>query len=487
MAKEQATGLSIHGGALRWTVLRSSKSATPAIIEARSSQLQLEAGDGADIACLSEADSTAIATQLRAIKGSISGQATVALSSEHVLMRSVELPAVDPAELASMVELQADKFSPFPAESAVTSYEIVGQTETSSRVVVATAQRTNVETVGALLSQAGILPRRMDVETMCWWRLLSDAKQVPDTGCSIVILKDKAVCDIIIALTGTPVIIRGLGKVSSLSDEDLCTELEYTLTSLENEHGINRADIIRLWHWDDAPLALLKMLKERFDTDVQAASFQSLPTLSEGMARRTLDGSKTLLNLTIPEWETVQQVARMRRNLVNASIAAAALWVVMIGGLFLLFQTAKRGVGPLEERAAKSRAIETQDAETRDLLIAAKQYSDIKYSAISCLRETAMLKPADLEFDSFTYNKAYQPFKREGTKKARHDNAKTNQVVIVGHAQSQNIVLDFQNALQSQSTMFTRVVPGRITSAQNQDRFSFTMTLDLPRRTDEAP
>jgi hypothetical protein len=98
-----------------------------------------------------------------------------------------------------------------------------------------------------------------------------------------------------------------------------------------------------------------------------------------------------------------------------------------------------------------------------------------------------MLKPPDLEFDSFTYNKAYQPFKRDGTRKARHDSAKTNQVVIAGHAQNQNTVLDFQNALQSQSQIFTRVTPGRITSPQGQDRFNFTMTLDLPRRTDETP
>ena len=487
MAKEQATGLSIHGGNLRWTVLREAKGATPAITEARSTPLQLEAGDNADIASLSEVDSATLITQLRAIKGSVVGQATVALSSEHVLMRSVELPAIDPAELESMVELQADKFSPFPADGAVTSYEMVSQTETTSRVVVATAQRKNIETAGALLSQAGILPRRMDVETLCWWRLLTDAGTVPDAGCSIIILKDKAVCDIIITISGMLVVIRGLGKASSLSDEDLCTELENTMTSLESEHGISHADSICLWHWDDEPLALLKMLRERFDTHVQIALFKSLPSLSEGMARRTLDGSKHLLNLTIPEWQTVQQLAHMRKNLVNASIAAAALWIVLLGGFFVLFQNDKRGVVSLEERAAQFRAIETQDAETRELLIAAKQYSDIKYSAISCLRETAMLKPADLEFDSFTYNKAYQPFKRDGTKKARHDNAKTNQVVIAGHAQSQNTILDFQNSLQSQSQIFTRVSPGRITSPQGQDRFNFTMTLDLPRRTDETP
>ncbi|MEI6807612.1 MAG: pilus assembly protein PilM [bacterium] len=487
MAKEQATGLSIHGGTLRWTILRSVKGSAPAVTESRAIPLQLESGDAPDMASLSDADRTAFVSQLRAVRGSIQGRATVALSSEHVLIRSVELPAVDPAELKSMVELQADKFSPFPAESAVTSYETVLQTETSSRVLIATAQRKNVEAMGSLLSHAGIVPRRMDVETLCWLRLLTDAGAVVTKGCSIIILKDKAVCDMIVTLDGIPMIIRGLGRTSTLTNEDVCTELEYTLTSLENEHGVGRADSVTLWHWDEEPAALMQLLKARFDSDINSASFKSLPTLSEGMTRRTLVDSNENLNLTIPEWLAGQRAARLRKQLINASIAAVALWLVLFGGFFAIFQYDKSNVKFLEDRATDLRTVEAQGADTSELLLAAKQYAEVKYSAIACLREVARLKPADLEFDGFTYNKAIQPFKRDPTKKVRHESAKTNQVVVAGHAQIQNTILDFQKALQSKPSLFTKVALGKITAAQEKNRANFTMTLDLPRKTDETP
>ncbi|MEI6970201.1 MAG: pilus assembly protein PilM [bacterium] len=485
MAKEQSTGLSIHGGALRWTGLRGAKAGPPVVTESREVPLQLEAGEAAQIASLSEADSTTVTAQLRAMRGSVQGRTAVALSTAHVLMRSVELPAVDPAELKSMVELQADKFSPFPAESAVTSYEIVRQTETASRVIVATVQRKNVETVGGILSAAGIVPRRMDVETLCWWRLLTDAGAINSNGCRIVILKDKAVCDVIVTIDGIPMIIRGLGQTSGLSDEDLCSELEYTLTSLENEHGIGRTDSICVWHWDTEPGALLRKLKERFDCEVHASTFKNLPPLSEGLARRALEAPGTTVDLAVPEWETGLRMIRLRKRMVHASVAVAAAWVVVFGGFFALLWIDKRNVSKLEEKAATLLKDETEEAENRDLLQAAKQYADTRYSALSCLREVSRLKPAGVEFERFTYNKALQPFKRDKTKKNTRESARTNQVVIAGHAFEPNTILDFQSALQTPPKMFTKVAPGRTISAPG--KATFTLTLDLPRNTDETP
>lgn len=491
MAKEQATGLSIHGGMLRWTVMRSAKGGAPVVSESRNTPLQLEAGDAPDMTALSEADSAALVPQLRTIRGSVQGRATVALSSEHVLMRSVELPAVDPAELRSMVELQADKFSPFPTESAVTSYETVLQTETSSRVVMATAQRQNVEAVGSMFLQAGIIPRRMDVETLCWWRLITDAGAAVGPGCSIVILKDKAVCDLIVTMEGAPVIIRGLGKTGNLSDEDICSELEYTLNSLENEHGVGQADSIRLWHWDEEPSTLVRMLREKFSSDVQSALFKSLPPLTEGMARRTLDESRENLDLSIPEWEAGQRVVRLRKQLVNASIAAVALWIALFGGFFALLQYDKKRVDPLEARAAELMKMEAREAAARDLLFAAKQYADIKYSAIACLREVVRLKPADLEFDKFVYKKALQRSRATAQSGTHRGNTRTNGVVMVeGHAPAQNTILDFEKDLHSPPALFTRVDLGKMTqtSTKGQNAFKFKMTLELPiGKNDETP
>jgi len=359
--------------------------------------------------------------------------------------------------------LQVDKVSPFPTESAITAYEILKQTDTSSLIVAATAQRKTIETTGSLLIEAGITPRRVDVEPMCWWRLLANAGAIPETGCQIMILKNPETCAIMAARDGLPVIFRSMGKTADISDEELCSELEYTLTGLESEHGISQADAISLWYWGDKPEGLAGILAERFQLAVEAKSLETLPPLSEGIARRALDQGLQGLNLSLPEWQAGQQVVKLRKNLIQASLAMAVIWLMCVAGFLGFVQFEKKRLVKTEKKAENLLKEEKLAIDARALLLATEQYTDRKTSALECLREVTSVKHATIEFEQFKY-----------------ENDKRSEIVLIGEtAQDKSAIFDFQKAL-SESKVFSKVDPGPISSSQGKSRFS--ITLSLPRR-----
>ena len=154
-------------------------------------------------------------------------------------MRVVDLPTSDPAEMAGMVELQVDKFSPFPVEHMAVAFELLSQKETSSRVLIATVQREIVENLGAAFREAGILPHWIDVEVMGWWTLLKEQGELPETGRTVLLILDGNGAELIICEDGIPVVIRSLGTAAGVSEDEfyaeLADEIGYTLTTLEAE------------------------------------------------------------------------------------------------------------------------------------------------------------------------------------------------------------------------------------------------------------
>ena len=88
------------------------------------------------------------------------------LPAEKVFFRSVQLPGSDPAELASMVELQMEKLSPLPVTHAVWSVYLLPRAgdkpEALQTVVVIIAARSMIEEFLGQISAEGFLPDRLE-------------------------------------------------------------------------------------------------------------------------------------------------------------------------------------------------------------------------------------------------------------------------------------------------------------------------------------
>jgi hypothetical protein len=86
------------------------------------------------------------------------------LPVEQVFVRVLNVPATDPAELRSMVELQLERLSPMPPAQVVWSYESFGtNADGSQTVVVMIAARSAVEKFLGALEKDGYLADRLEV------------------------------------------------------------------------------------------------------------------------------------------------------------------------------------------------------------------------------------------------------------------------------------------------------------------------------------
>jgi hypothetical protein len=88
------------------------------------------------------------------------------MPADKVFFRSVQLPSSDPAEVASMVELQLEKLSPLPVTHIVWSMYLLprlsDKPETLQTVIVIIAARSAVEEFLGQLSREGFLPDRLE-------------------------------------------------------------------------------------------------------------------------------------------------------------------------------------------------------------------------------------------------------------------------------------------------------------------------------------
>ena len=130
MAKEITTAIGLRPGQLDWMTMRKTRNRCSAV-NSGSIPVVTEEGEAVDLFTPGDPDIGPATALLRKKLGSTEGMISVAIPAEHVLLRVVELPTVEAEELPSMVEFQVDKFSPFPADSALTSFEVLEQGETS--------------------------------------------------------------------------------------------------------------------------------------------------------------------------------------------------------------------------------------------------------------------------------------------------------------------------------------------------------------------
>jgi type II secretory pathway component PulL len=96
------------------------------------------------------------------VSGKRAGSVTLALPASQIVTRIMQFPVLDAEELAGAVALQVDKFSPFPVEQMVYSYEELGKHGDACTVLMAIAQRTSVAGWGDALRRSGTEISRVD-------------------------------------------------------------------------------------------------------------------------------------------------------------------------------------------------------------------------------------------------------------------------------------------------------------------------------------
>jgi len=402
------------------------------------------------------------APALKNIARKFKGVMAVALPAEQALLRIVELPSTDAEEIAGMVELQVDKFAPFPIEQMAVAHEVLKQDEQQTRVLITAIRIEVVEETGALFHKAGLLCHWLDIDLLSWWTLLWDNGRIPEHGTQTVLILDEDTAFLLVAMDGTPIILRSMGRAVDAAWDELAEDLAYTLTASQTEWNISEEGPVNVWYTGSEPEGLAAALKNTCGLPVSLHELDELPPLSEGIAMRAAS-EKPLINLAPSAWHEQEKARKVRHTLLAASALVLGIWLAAVSVFWFGLQLQKKRLARLLA------ASETADAATRevrikrDKVLSLRQYGDRGHSALECLREVTALLPEGVELISFGYHKG-------------------KSVSLKGHAKETGSIYDFISALEKSSFFGEIKFEGL---SQGNKKGSFNVV--FPRITCELP
>ena len=467
--REPVTGLRLRRNVLEWTTVCEGKNGLETLA---SRQIILEA----DEAVLSDPDK--LAAEIRRQCPDLSGPVSLGLSSEHILLRIVDLPSTDRDEMASMIKIQLDKFSPFPEDRMAVSHEVLHTTASGCRVLIVAVQKEAIDFAEAVFPKAGLELRRIDADVLGWWRVLADQGALPaGDGRRILLLLEETGGILIAVQQGVPVAMKAVGSSRGLSAEEYVAEISHELNAftlaLDLEQGVVPVNGLDFWYRDLAPEALAERLRGELGQEVQTHNLDSLPSPSAGVARRMLNPpfeaslaqkreAPSVVDLVPAAGRMAEDSLRVKRRLVAASILVAGLWLIVSLGFLGGYTWERQRLTILEKRmqALQEPADEVRTMQRRTR--AFEQYLNRKQSSLECLREISQLLPADVSITVFQFKKG-------------------KRVALRGEALTVNPIYDFKQALDK-SPLFPKVDLGSTQPGKRKKTTiqTFQMTLHLP-------
>ena len=342
------------------------------------------------------------------VAGKLEGDITASIRTSELIMRTMEFPSADPEEIASMVNFQIDRISPFPMDQLAVSHEILKTTDSGAMVLMAAAKRGCIDAIGETFKQRGITIHSIDARILGWLKLLKDEQQLPETGCQVLIVEDGVDFAMTILLDGVPLSIHALSASTEQSEEfarNLAEEISYTLIALDTEHALSTPESIEFWSLEEKPNQILYSLQKITGIPVHQHTLNQLPPLSVGIAKRAR--KKTDRMELIPrEWIEHKKSTLLKKRMILGASVVACIWIAGLAVAFTLFKIRNDAYTKLhqEEQRYASRAMVA--LQNKQKLQRLKAHMDRSNSALECLLEaTVSLPNGEIEFSSFRYDK----------------------------------------------------------------------------------
>jgi len=477
--RNPVTGLRLGAGFVEWTTLREAKAgiemlaSNNAVLSFDAAKLvptrselvpkhQSESGRGEPQGEPQETEERE--EQIKLHCAEIKGAVSVGIAPDKMLMRVAELPTTDPAEMANMIKLQVDAFSPFPDDRIYVSHEILTTGEAGVRVLIAAVQKDLVETTGSVLKKAGLDIQRIDAEAMAWWHLIAENVLPSDEGRYLFLILEPWGGVWIAVQRRTPLTFRAVSSSGDVPFGEFASEIARDagafLLSMDMEHGSTPLSGLEIYCRGIDGEVLSSALREELQHEAAIHSLDLLPPISEGLARRFI-GTNLLSSLTrihngqaaldlVPEsWRSTVIALRMRRQLIAASIGVLAVWLVAMAAFFGVYQYQHFRLARLEKKLT---ALHKPAEDVRMMQNQARsfeQYLDRKNSALECLREVSQNLPKDVLLTSFQFKKG-----------------KT--IVIRGEALAVNAIYDYKQVLDK-SQLFGKIDMGSVQPGKRKD------------------
>lgn len=467
MSKEIVHGIALRSGSVEYTTLTKVKDewqVSGQDSRPRDSSGLVAEGEEGEEGEEPDAHSLLVA-ELRPMAHGWKGQASLALPADQLLLRVVDLPTVDLDEILSMVELQIEQFSPFPVDTLTVSYELLAETDTSSRVLIVAVKNDLVDALGDAFHEVGVTVRWIDVDVLGWWHWLTQQEKVSKFGREAILMNLQDGMVLIVAQNGVPLTVRAIPGLEDMTAEEVsetvAEEVDFTLTSLETEWGGVDHTQFSLWSEGEPPIGLADSLGAALDTPVASGNLNDLPLLSRALADRARERDPGMVDLAPPEWEAGDVARLTKRNLLVASGGVVGVCLCILLGMSVMAGVRKAGL----EKAKVQRQQIVEPAQqvrlVRDKVNALRKYIDDDSSSLEVLRTISLSLPDGVDLSSFTYN-------RNGN------------VTIRGEASQEQPIYKFVERLQA-TEMFEDLDLGRVEARRrnNQVRKTFRLTAKI--------
>lgn len=273
------------------------------------------------------------------------------LPRHDVTVRILTLPARDPAEIASMVELTAGEYVPYPRESLVIKHHRIAELPGGeSRVLLVLAHQDTIDRHLDLLRAAALEPRQIYLSTVCLHAAAAVALDAPAGRFALVHL-GPASLEVAVIDEGALQFSRGVAHdgrwdlASPHGRESLAYEVRDALSAYrrECEDGLGVDTLyVGAEHRDESDIA--ELLAEATEKSCTPARFLDAPAVLEGTetgrpslvavgAALAATGRAPLAITLLPEslvrehaMRDVQQRARHAAILAAVVLAALGAW-----------------------------------------------------------------------------------------------------------------------------------------------------------------
>lgn len=186
-------------------------------------------------------DADAVGTAIRDLMRSVglrSGtEVSACVSNQKVVVRLIDLPYMDPSELAGAIQYQAQDYIPIPVEEAIIDFQVIGDYMTSSdehmmEVLLVAAQRDMIDQLVRAVDHSGLKLTAIDVTSFAIVRglfgvapgVLSDEAEGEATA---IIQMSAGITNIVVVEKGVPRFTR----VSSLAANDFTQAVANSLNT----------------------------------------------------------------------------------------------------------------------------------------------------------------------------------------------------------------------------------------------------------------
>jgi hypothetical protein len=348
-----------------------------------------------------EAFAAALALEAPLLKGELH----LAIPADGLVLRVLDLPSSDPAEIAGMVELQIDQYSPFPVDLLYLSWEILVAGENRSRVLVAGARRSLIDRLGAAAAAHKLRLQRIDADVLAWLTLLRRAGKLPAEGRHLLVLEDRFATYLLVLDGGHPILIRALPLPAPDSADfapALSEEVSLALTEVEADWGAAPLAGLLVAHVGPNPHSESALGRD-LQLPVRRQALSELDPITDGVALR----AQAHLDLSPQAWKDAAKAQAHRSRTLKLALAVAGVWLlgwaVFLGLLAHRQSTVealRAEVESLNKPAEEVRAIERE-------LAFLTAFTNRSETALDCLRELVVSLPsAGVQLSEFTYKKA---------------------------------------------------------------------------------